>query len=455
MCLEFVENTFNICKAGGSAEVNRLTKTERSWVLYDWANSAHSTIISTAIFPLWFGQAARRGGLSDTQATLRLGSANTIYALIIALMAAVLGTLSDFQGFRKKLFIFFWIAGVSATAVLVFAGPAAWQAALILYILSFIGFAGANIFYDASLPDITTPDRMDMVSAMGFGFGYIGGSTIPFLISLIIIAFLSGMDFSGELPTLGVKISFAITAVWWFIFTFPYIRNTTQIHGIPPSAAPIRQSFRRLARIFIEIRSHRTVFLFLLAYFFYIDGVNTIIKMATNFADSMGVGFIILLTVIVGIQILAFPFSILYGRLAGRFGARRMLFTGIAVYTIITALGTAMPLVPRHLVTPILFFVAFLVATAQGGIQALSRSYFASLIPDKSDSGKFFGFYNTVGKFAAIFGPFLMGIFPRIAVILGIAGERAAYSFGIGAVMLLFAAGAVLLALSGDRRMTS
>ena len=183
--------------------------------------------------------------------------------------------------------------------------------------------------------------------------------------------------------------------------------------------------------------------------------MNTIIKMAANFADSMGAGFLILLIIIIGIQILAFPFSILYGQLSGRFGARRMLFIGIGVYILITALGTAMPLVPEHMVIPVLFIVAFLVASAQGGIQALSRSYFASLIPDKSDTGKFFGFYNTVGKFAAVLGPLLMGLFPRIAVILGIAGERAAYSFGIGAVMLLFITGALLLALSGDRRMTS
>ena len=438
--------------------MKKLTKTERSWALYDWANSAHSTIISTAVFPLWFAQEARRGGLSDTQATLRLGSANTIYALIIALSAAVLGTLSDFQGYRGKLFLLFWITGISATAAMVLPGPGAWQPALILYIISFIGFAGANIFYDASLPDVTTPERMDMVSAMGFGLGYIGGSTIPFLISLIIIALLSGMDLSGGLPVLGVKISFALTALWWFIFSFPYIRNTRQIRGIPPSTAPLIESLRSLGRTFREIRRHRTVFLFLLAYFFYIDGVNTIIKMAANFADSMGAGFLILLIVIIGIQILAFPFSILYGQLSGRFGARRMLFIGIGVYILITALGTAMPLVPEHMVIPILFIVAFLVASAQGGIQALSRSYFASLIPDESDTGKFFGFYNTVGKFAAVLGPLLMGLFPRIAVILGIADERAAYSFGIGAVMLLFITGALLLALSRyrrDRRVTS
>jgi UMF1 family MFS transporter len=189
--------------------------------------------------------------------------------------------------------------------------------------------------------------------------------------------------------------------------------------------------------------------LFLIAYFFYIDGVNTIIKMATNFANSIDVGMMILLATVVGIQILAFPFALLYGKLANRFSARTMLFVGIGVYSIITGLGVSMPLVPIGAVVPIFITVAFLVATSQGGIQALSRSYFASLIPDDNASGEFFGFYNVMGKFAAILGPFLMGAFPRLAFVLGIANERVAYSFGVGAIFLLFLVGGVLLVASG------
>jgi len=428
--------------------MKKLTRSERSWVMYDWANSVHSTVISTAIFPLWFGQVARNGGLSDTQTSFWLGTANTGYAIIIALMAAVLGTLSDFRGFRKKLFIPFWLLGVAATGALVLTGAEAWVFALVMYIFTFIGFAGANIFYDASLPDITTLERMDMVSSKGFGYGYIGGSTIPFLLSLVVIAILSGMDFSAGLPTVGVKISFAITALWWFFFTFPYLKNVKQKHGIDPVPSPVIESFRRLGKTFLEIRKHKKIFLFLIAYFFYIDGVNTIIKMATNFASSIGVGMMVLLAAVVGIQILAFPFALLYGRLSQRFGARSLLFTGIAVYTVITILGTIMPLVPVHFVVPIFIAVAFLVSTSQGGIQALSRSYFASLIPDENSSGKFFGFYNTMGKFAAILGPFLMGAFPRLAFLMGIANEQVAYSFGVGAILLLFIVGGSLLAAS-------
>lgn len=428
--------------------MRNLTKPERSWVLYDWANSVHSTIISTAIFPLWFGQVASSGGLSETQTSFWLGTANTGYAVIVFLMAAVLGTLSDFKGYRLKLFKPFWLLGVIATGALVFVGPQAWIFALVLYVLTFIGFAGANIFYDASLPDVTTAPRMDMVSSMGFGYGYIGGSTIPFLISLVIIALLAGMDFSGGLPTLGVKISFALTAIWWFLFTFPYLKNVKQKNGIDPVASPVSESFKRLLKTFREIRKHKKIFLFLFAYFFYIDGVNTIIKMATNFASSIGVGMMVLLGAVIGIQILAFPFALLYGRLAQRYGARSLLFVGIGVYSVITALGTAMPLVPAAAAVPVFIAVAFLVATSQGGIQALSRSYFASLIPDENASGEFFGFYNTMGKFAAIIGPFLMGAFPRLAFLLGVANEKTAYSFGVGAIFILFIIGGGLLIAS-------
>jgi UMF1 family MFS transporter len=314
--------------------------------------------------------------------------------------------------------------------------------------MTFIGFAGANIFYDASLRDVTTLDRMDMVSSKGFGYGYIGGSTIPFLLSLGVIAIISGMDLADGLPVLGVKISFGLTALWWFVFTFPYLRNVNQTHGIAPVPSPVAASFKRLGKTFLEIRKHRKIFLFLVAYFFYIDGVNTTIKMATNFADSIGVGFIVLLGALVGIQMLAFPFALLYGRLAGKVGARTMLFWGIGVYAVITALGTAMPLVPESLVIPIFALVSLLVASSQGGIQALSRSYFASLIPNADSSGEFFGFYNMMGKFAAILGPILMGSFPRLAVILGIADERVAYSFGVGAIFLLFLIGGILLVAS-------
>ena len=429
--------------------MSSLTKPERSWILYDWANSVHSTIISTAIFPLWFGQVAANGGLSRTQTTFWLSSANAGYAAIVFILAPVLGTLSDYRGMRKKLFTHFWLLGCAATAALVLVGSGGWMTALVLYMLTFVGFAGANVFYDASLPDVTTPEKMDRISAMGFGYGYIGGSTIPFFIALAVIALLSGMDLSGGLPSLGVKISFGITALWWLIFTIPFIRNVKQVNGIEPVPSPMAESFRRLGRTFLTARKNKIVFLFLVAYFFYIDGVNTIIKMATNFASSIGLGSMVLLATIIGIQILAFPFALLYGRLATRFGPRKMLYTGIIVYSLVTLLGTVMPLVSEAAALPIFISVAFLVASSQGGIQAISRSYFASIIPDNDLSGEYFGLYNTMGKFAAIIGPVLMGVFPRLAFLFGIADERVAYSFGVGALFILFILGWIFLSASG------
>ena len=429
--------------------MRKLSKPERSWILYDWANSVHSTIISTAIFPLWFGQVARAGGSSNTQVTFWLGTSNTIYAVFISLIAMVIGTLSDFKGYRKKFFFYFWLVGILSTGALVLVGNDDWISLLILYIFSFIGFGGANIFYDAFLTDVTTPNRLDLISSLGYGYGYIGGSTIPFLLSLVIIAVFADMNFSKGLPASGVKISFAITFLWWFFFTLPFLNNVKQKHGIDPVRSPIAESFRRLGRTFLEIKKYKKVFLFLIAYFFYIDGVNTIIKMATNFASSIGVGLTILLGALVGIQILAFPFTLLYGKLAQRFGSRPLLFVGIGVYALITALGTIMPFLPETKVVLVFILVAFLVSTSQGGIQALSRSYYASILPDKNSSGEFFGFYNTMGKFAAILGPFLMGAFPRIAYLTGVVDEQAAYSYGVGAVFILFVIGGAFLIASG------
>lgn len=428
--------------------MRKLIKSERAWVVYDWANSVHSTVISTAIFPLWFTQVAKSDGLSDTQTSFWLGTANTIYAASISLIAIVIGTLSDFRGYRKKLFTSFWIVGVLSTGALALVGVSGWIILLVLYIFSFIGFGGANILYDASLPDVTTPERMDLVSSLGYGYGYIGGSTIPFIMSLAIIAVLAGMDFSGGLPATGVRISFLITALWWFLFTLPYLKNVKQRNGMDLALSALTASFRRLGKTFSELKKHKRVFLFLIAYFFYIDGVNTIIKMATNFASNIGVGLEVLLGTIIGIQILAFPFTLLYGKLAQRFGSRPLLFAGIGVYALITALGTMMPLIPEARVEIIFILVAFLVSTSQGGIQALSRSYYASILPDQNCSGEFFGFYNTMGRFAAILGPFLMGAFPRLAYLAGVVDERTAYSYGVGAVFILFVVGGLLLKMA-------
>jgi len=417
-----------------------LTKSEKSWVLYDWANSAYSITITTAIFPLFFGQIAREGGLSDTASTAVLGYGNSFYALLIAILAPLLGTLADYRGRRKKYFTFFLIVGTVLTALMIFIQPGAWIPAIVLYILTAVGFTGANIFYDACLVDVAVPERMDMVSTKGFGWGYIG-STIPFVVSLVVIFMLAGGNLSS-LNLMGVRIAFLITALWWFFFSIPFLKNVKQKYGIDPPPKPLRDAFSRLYKTFKNIRSYRNIFLFLLAYFFYIDGVGTIIKMATDYGSKMGISSIILLLDLLGLQIVAFPFAILYGILAKKTSTRFMLFVGIGIYTLITALATFLPFMGPGMLIPMFIIISFLVATSQGGVQALSRSYFGSIIPP-NQAGEFFGFFDIFGKFAAIMGPFILGFATQIT---------GSYSIGIGCIVILFALGAFFLVKCGKEK---
>ncbi len=417
-----------------------LSKNERSWVLYDWANSAYSITITTAIFPLFFGQIAREGGLSDTASTAVLGYGNSFYALLIAFLAPILGTLADYKGRRKKYFTVFLILGTAATALLILIQPGAWVPAIIVYILTAIGFSGANIFYDACLVDVAVPERMDKVSTNGFGWGYIG-STIPFVASLVIIFVMAGGDMS-VLNLTGVRIAFLITAFWWFLFSIPFLKNVRQNYGIDPSPQPLKDAFSRLYKTFKNIQSYRKIFLFLLAYFFYIDGVGTIIKMATDYGSKMGISSTILLLDLMGLQIVAFPFAILYGILSKKTSTRFMLFVGIGVYTLITLLAVFLPFMGAGMLIPMFILISFLVATSQGGIQALSRSYFGSIIPP-DQAGEFFGFFDIFGKFAAIMGPFILGFATQIT---------GSYSVGIGCIVILFAIGAFFLVQCGKEK---
>jgi UMF1 family MFS transporter len=414
-----------------------LTKSERSWVLYDWANSAYSITITTAIFPLFFGQIAREGGLSDTTSTAFLGYGNSFYALLIAIMAPLLGTMADYKGRRKKYFTVFMVVGTATTALMVFIQPGAWVPAIVLYMLTAIGFSGANIFYDSCLVDVTEPERMDKVSTTGFGWGYIG-STIPFVASLVIIFMMAGGDMS-VLNMTAVRIAFIITALWWFGFSIPFLKNVKQRYGIEPSPQPVKDAFGRLYKTFQNIQSYKHVFLFLLAYFFYIDGVGTIIKMATDYGSKMGISSTILLLDLMGLQIVAFPFAILFGILAKKTSTRFMLFVGIGIYTLITVLATFLPLMGPDMLIPMFILISFLVATSQGGIQGLSRSYFGAIIPP-DQAGEFFGFFDIFGKFAAIMGPFILGFATQVT---------GSYSIGLGCIVILFALGAFFLVLCG------
>lgn len=374
----------------------KLTKEERSWVLYDCGNSAYSMAITTALLPIVFSMFKNVGSSMD------LGYFNSIASIVVAVLSPVLGTFADYKDKKKRFFLFFAFLGILSTASLALVSPEGgqWKLLVFLYVLSAIGFAGANIFYDSFLVDIAPDDRMDRVSAKGFAFGYIS-SVIPFGISLALIFFI-GMD-----QAVGYQVGFIITALWWGLLTVPMIRDVKQRHYIDPEPKPVIRSFKRLKSTFQNIKQHKPIFIFLLAYFLYIDGVDTIIKMVVPYATTVlggnSLDTFILLGILLIIQIIAFPCAIIYGNLAKKYSTRTMIIVGIFTY-IISCIAAFFISSVWHI-----FILGAMIGSAQGGIQALSRSYYAKMIP-KENSNEFFGFYNVFGKFAAIIGPALMAL---------------------------------------------
>ncbi|MER2173079.1 MAG: MFS transporter [Carnobacterium sp.] len=380
----------------------KYTKIEKSWILQDWANSAYSIMITTAVFPLFFKAVSEGAGVSAVNSTAYLGYANAIGTLVVSLLAPILGAIADYKGYRNPMFSLATGLGIIATFSFAFIPDENWLLLLIIYSVSSIGFGAANIFYDASLIDSTTLNRMDRVSSAGYGWGYIG-SSIPF----VIFIFFQLTQILPISQSALIKGGFAATALWWFIFTIPYWKNVEQKTYIKKQPHVVKNSFLRLWETIRNIRQYRNVFLFLVAYFFYIDGVGTIFQMATAIGSDVGLMANDLIVVMMICQFVAFPFSILYGVLAGRFGNKRMIYVGIATYTFICIFALSLD----SLLTFII--LAVLVGTAQGGVQSLSRSLFGQLIP-KENANEFFGFYNIFGKFAAVVGPLLVGIISQL-----------------------------------------
>ncbi len=409
-----------------------MTKVERSWILYDWANSAYSITVTAAIFPIFFKSFAARG-LAGYESTSLLAFGNSTYTLIIAVLAPILGTIADYRSYKKRFFSAFFLMGVLATVGLTLVAEGMWLPALLIYVLSAIGFAGANIFYDSFIVDVTPRERMNWVSASGFAWGYIG-STIPFILGLLVVLNYKMLGFATNVPA--VRIAFAVTALWWLLFTIPFLRNVKQINYVEKTGHAIRDSFERIFNTLRDIRGFRLVFTFLLAYFFYIDGVDTIITMATAYGTDAGLSASSLLVILLAIQIVAFPFALLYGRLADRTSARFMILVGIGVYIVITIVAFFLPTLPTTGAKTVMFWVlSMLVATSQGGIQSISRSLFGKLIP-KEKSAEFFGFYNIFGKFSAIIGPALLGLGATV-----FKTSRA----GVLSIVVLFILGGILL----------
>lgn len=403
------------------------TKEEKSWIFYDWANSAFSAIVAAIILPIFFKEMAQMDGVSSVDATAYWGYATSLGTLVCAVLAPFLGSLGDYRGMKKKLFTAFMLLGVISTFLLACAGS--WKVLLALYVLGTLGFSASCIYYDSFLLDVTDESRMDQVSTLGYGLGYIGGSTIPLVISLLLIQFSDKIG----IPTLvATRFSFALTAIWWLVFTIPMLRHVHQKHAVEPEKHLLSQTLHSVASTCRKIVRHKSLLLFLLAYFFYIDGVGTIIHMATVFGSSCGLGSMDLMVVLLVVQIVAFPFAILYGKLSARFGSRRMILFGIATYIVVCAVGFNLKKMSDFLV------LAVLVGTAQGGIQALSRSFFGKLVPPENAS-EFFGFFDVFGKFSAVIGPSLFGL---VAQLTGVT------NYGALAVMMMFIiGGGILLAL--------
>ena len=423
-----------------------LSKKEISWMFYDWANSAYTMVVTSTIMSLYFlssAGAALTGKVADPAVTANAywGFANSAATLVLVLLSPILGTMADYKGKKKQMFQTFLFTGVIFTALLAFIPSNQWLLLLIAYVITAIGFAGSNIFYDAFLVDVSEDANMDRVSSLGFALGYIG-STIPFIICMVfvVLATLGKAPFSVETA---YKISFIITALWWIGFSIPILRDVHQVYGIEPEPHFVRNSFRRLGQTLKEIRKHRHIFTFLLAYFFYIDGVDTIIKMATAYGSTIGIGSIMLLLILLVTQFVAFPFAIIYGKLAEKFGTKRTLNMGILTYCVICIVAFFMsPERDTKTLTIRFWVLAMLVGTAQGGIQALSRSYFGRIVP-KNQANEFFGFYNIFGKFAAILGPILFGW-------ISLATGKANY--GVGSIIILFIVGSIIFHFVPDDR---
>ncbi|KAA0959120.1 MFS transporter [Planococcus sp. ANT_H30] len=407
--------------------MKKFSKEEKSWALYDWGSSAYTLIITTAVFPIYYKASATEAGISLANSTAYLGYTIAIFTFILAMIGPILGTIADYEGLKKRFFVGFFILGTASTALLAFVPSENWLLMLICYVFAALGATGANLFYDAFIVDITTEKRMNSVSAFGYGLGYIG-STIPFILSIAIIILAQ----NGLLPisvTIASRIAFMITAIWWIAFSIPMFRHVKQLHYIKREPRLVRQSFKRLGKTLREIRQYRALVLFLIAYFFYIDGVGTIIALSTAYGTDLGLNSSSLLIVLLVTQIVAAPFAILYGRLANRFTGKKMLYVGICVYIVICIYAYFLETITDF------WILAMLVATSQGGIQALSRSYFGKLVP-KENSNEFFGFYNIFGKFAAILGPLLVAITSQVT------GKS---NMGVFSLVILFVIGLIVL----------
>ncbi len=416
------------------------------WALYDWANSAFATTVMGVFYPVFFKQQWSQG-VDPNVSTARLGFGHAAASLLVAIMAPILGAMADQSGRRKRFLTGFTYLGAIMTLVMAFIPKGQWLMAMLGYSAAYIGFAGAIVFYDALLPQVSPVDRMDQVSSLGYSLGYLGGGLLLLLnVIMALKPALFGLADAGQ----AVRLSFASVAVWWGLFallTFAWLPPDPAGQR-PPLGRQIAMGWGQLMATFRKVRRLKTAFLFLAAYWCYIDGVDTIIKMAVDFGMSLGFDFKDLIVAFLIVQFIAFPAALVFGQLGRHWGVRRSIYLALVIYIGVTIWGACMTRVSEF------YILAALIGLVQGGIQALSRSYYARFIPH-DQSAEFFGFYNMLGKFAAIMGPALMGVTGLLAKRLllptaptadqirsvGILATRSS----IMAVLILFFVGALLL----------
>lgn len=399
----------------------KLTKAEQSWILYDVGNSAFILLITTLV-PIYFNSLAETANLSSSEYLAYWGYAGSIATLLVAIIAPFFGTLADRQDYKKKIFLFAVIIGAVSCSILGFASN--WLCFLLLFILAKTAYSSSLVFYDAMLPDLTQEDKMDRVSSHGYAFGYIG-SCVPFIFCLILVLFNEKL---GIAMNTAMIFAFLITSLWWILFTVPLLKHYKQTKYIQSETSPIKESFTRLIHTFRNMKKQKSIFLFLLAFFFFIDGVYTIIDMATAYGTALGLDTAGLLLALLTTQIVAFPFAILFGRLSSRYNTGSLIKVCILCYTGITLFAVFLRFQWQFWV------LAICVGMFQGGIQALSHSFFAKIIPPEC-SGEYFGIYDIFGKGASLVGTTLVAI---------ISHAFHNESLGVSAIIIIFIIGFAL-----------
>lgn len=398
--------------------MKHLTRQEKNWILYDVGNSAFVMLTATVI-PIYFKNIAEGAGVSAADSTAFFGYASSLVTILVAVLGPVLGTMADTKGYKKPLFGFF--VGIGVLGLTGLCAPLGWLSFLGIYVISKVGYQSSLIFYDSMLNDVTTTDRVDQVSSYGYAWGYIG-SCIPFVVSILLIlnADTLGLGMESAMAT-----AFLLNAAWWLLMTLPLLKGFEQRFFVENREYPVKDSFQRLGSILKDLKHEPKIVWFLVAFFFYIDGVYTIIDMATSYGKDMGISDTSLMLALLLTQVVAFPCSALFGILARRIEGGKLIQISIAGYFGVVLFALQLDKTWEF------WFLAVWVAVFQGGIQALSRSYYTKIIPEER-TAEYFGFYDIFGKGAAFMGTMLVGVATQLS-----GSSRT----GVGMLAILFLAG--------------